>query len=139
MKHNEPVSKIMSTELKTVQVGQTLSEARKMLSRADFDHVPVLDGAKLVGMLSTVTLMHLTFDANNVDLRSMDAVLDSQFSIDKVMRKDLLTIKATDSIRHAASLLVKGSHHSISVVEEGDKLVGIVTSTDLIRYLLDQY
>lgn len=139
MKQNEPVSKIMSLELKTVQVGQKLSEARKLLTEEAFDHVPVLDGNKLVGMLSTNNLMRLTFDAGNADLRSMDAVLDHQFTIEHVMKKDLITIKSTETVRHAAELLVKGSHQTLSVVEEGEVLVGLVTSTDLIRYLLDQY
>ena len=139
MKRNEPVSKIMSTELKTVHVGQKLSEARKLLADEAFDHVPVLNGNKLVGMLSTNDLMRLTFDAGNVDLRSMDAVLDHQFTIEGVMRKDLLTIEASDTVRHAVELLVKGSHQTLSVVGEGGRLDGLVTSTDLLRYLLDQY
>lgn len=139
MKHNEPVSKIMSSELKTVQVGQKLSEARKLLTEEAFNHVPVLDGKRLVGMLSTNNLMRLTFDAGNVDLRSMDAVLDNQFTIEKIMRKDLLMVKSTDTIRRAAELLVKGTHLSVCVVDEGEVLVGLVTSTDLIGYLLDQY
>jgi CBS domain-containing protein len=122
-----------------VQVGQKLSEARKVLADGAFEHVPVVSGNKLVGMLSTSDIMRLTFDAGNADLRSMDAVLDHQFALQEVMRKDLLTVAPTDTVRHAAELLVKGSHQTVSVVEEGDTLVGIVTSTDLIRYLLEQY
>ncbi len=139
MKQNEPVSRIMSSNLKTIHTGQKLSEARRLLAENPFDHVPVVSGEKLVGMLSSADLMRLTFDAGNTDVRSMDAVLDSQFTIQGTMTENPVTIGAGDTIRRAAELLVKGSHHSLPVLGDGGKLVGIVTSTDLIGYLLEQY
>jgi CBS domain-containing protein len=139
MKHHEPVSKIMSSDLKTVHVGQALSEARRLLAAHPFGHVPVVSGNKLVGMLSTTDIMKLTFDAGNSDPRATDAVLDNEFSIEGVMTKTLVTIRPIDTVRRAAELLVEGDHHALPVVEDEDKLVGIVTTTDLIKYLLDQY
>jgi CBS domain-containing protein len=139
LKQNEPVSKIMSTGLKTIQIGQKLSDARRILAEKPFDHVPVLDGTKLVGMLSSTDLVKLTFDWGNSDARSIDAVLDHQFTVAGTMTKDLVTMKSTETVRQAAQLLVQASHHAVPVVEGDAKLVGIVTSTDLIRYLLDQY
>lgn len=139
MKQNESVSKIMSSNLKTIHTGQKLSEVRRLLAANPFDHVPVVSGEKLIGMFSSADLMRLTFDAGNTDVRSMDAVLDSQFTIEGTMTKDPVTIGAGDTIRRAAELLVKGGHHSLPVLEDGGKLVGIVTSTDLIHYLLEQY
>ncbi len=99
----------------------------------------MVSGDKLVGLISSGDIMRLIFDAGNVDTRSMDAVLDAQFTLEGVMSKDLVTIAPTDTIRHAAGLLVERAHHSLPVVDGDQKLVGIVTSTDLIRYLLDQY
>jgi len=139
MKHNEALSKIMSTELQTVQVGQKLSEARRLLLATAIGHVPVLDGETLVGMLSSGDILRLTYDAGNVDPRTIDAVLDNTFSLDKTMTRDLTTMQAGDTIRQAAELLVASDFHAIPIVDEGQKLVGIVTSTDLIRYLLEQY
>jgi CBS domain-containing protein len=139
VKQNEPVYKIMSSDLKTVHIAQKLSEARKVLADGAFEHLPVVSGDKLVGLLSSTDLMRLTYDAGNTDARSIDAVLDNQFTLEGVMTKNIQTIKRTDTVRYAAELLVKGTHHSLPVVEDDGKLIGIVTSTDLIRYLLDQY
>ncbi|MEO8224288.1 MAG: CBS domain-containing protein [Gammaproteobacteria bacterium] len=139
MKHNEPVSKIMSSEVKTIHVGQKLSEARHLLAHSTFDHAPVVSGDTLVGMLSSSDIMRLTYDADGSDSRSIDAVLDNEFTVEGTMTRDLETIRPGATIREAAQLLVKRSFHSLPVVEDGDKLVGIVTSTDLIRYLLEQY
>ncbi|MCA9647487.1 MAG: CBS domain-containing protein, partial [Myxococcales bacterium] len=53
--------------------------------------------------------------------------------------KDLRTLKTTDSVRDAAGELAGGSFHALPVVDGENRLQGIVTSTDLVRYLLDQY
>lgn len=138
MKQNEPINKIMSTELKTIHVAQKLSDARKLIAESGIEHVPVVSGEKLVGMISSADLMRLTFDAGNADVRSVDAVLDNLYTVEGVMTTKLKTLKSTDTVRRAAELLVDSNYHSLPVLSE-DKLVGIVTSTDLIRYLLDQY
>ncbi|HPF27606.1 MAG TPA: CBS domain-containing protein [Steroidobacteraceae bacterium] len=139
MKQNEPVAKIMSTELKSVHVEQKVSDARRLLADNPFDHLPVLSGKKLVGMLSSRDLLRVTFDAKNTDTRSTDAVLDNSFTIAGIMKTSVATIKSSDTIRHAAELLAKGDFDSLPVVEDSGDVVGIVTTTDLIRYLVDQY
>ena len=115
MRHNEPVSHIMSTETVTAHIAQKPSEVYRLLTENSIHHVPVVNGKKLVGMIS------------------------SQFSIDKIMSTDLNTIKADDAIRSAAEKLSEGGHHSLAVVDNDGDLVGIVTTTDLVKYLLAQY
>ena len=137
MKKNEPVSHIASSALVTVQVGQKLSEVRKLLQANPIHHIPVVNGQKLVGLLSTVDLSTLSLLGFGADERSDDAVLDSQFLIEKVMSKNLMTVKPTSSIRQVAEILATGDFHAVPVVDHEGNLKGIVTSTDLIRYLLN--
>ena len=59
--------------------------------------------------------------------------------IETVMKKDLITMKGTGTVREASKLLREGTFHSLPVVDDDGALLGIVTSTDLIRYLHDQY
>ena len=54
------------------------------------------------------------------------------------MAKSPLTVDANTSIKEVAEILSQQSFHSIPVVENG-KLVGLVTTTDLVKYLLEQY
>ena len=56
MKRNEPVRKIMTSNPVTVQLGQSVAEAYKMLLEYDFHHVPVLDGKKLVGLITSTDI-----------------------------------------------------------------------------------
>lgn len=73
------------------------------------------------------------------DERTIDAVLDSQLRLADLMKPAPQTIRETATVRDAAQALAHGEYHSLPVVDGDGRLVGIVTSTDLIRYLLEQY
>lgn len=139
MKKHEPISKIMSANVASVQVGQPLSDVRDLMVNANIHHVPIIDGSKLVGLISFTDLMKINFVINGVDERSINAIIDQQFSIREIMSDRLVTIKNTDTIRSGAELLAKGGFHSLPVIDDEGALVGIVTTTDLIRYLNEQY
>jgi CBS domain-containing protein len=102
-------------------------------------HVPVVSGTKLVGLLSAVDLASLSLTSFGSDERTNDTILDNQFSVEDVMSKNMVTIKPTTSVREAAEMLAEGHFHSLPIVDEEGNLQGLVTSTDLIRYLLSQY
>lgn len=139
MKRNEPIKTIMSSDVTTVNVTQKLSEVRRLMSEQGIHHVPVVSGRRLVGMISATDMVRLSFSAYGADERAVDAMLDHEFSIEKVMQTDLVTIKTTETVRDATRILRAGQFHSLPVIDEEQALVGIVTSTDLIRYLYDQY
>ena len=139
MRQNEPVRKIMSKELITVHKGQKLSEVKALLAERGVHHVPVVSGEALVGMISSTDMMRISFaSAFGQDPRSEAALLDATQAITDVMKTDLTTVTPATPIREAAELLSSGRFHSVPVVEDGN-LVDMVTSTDLIRYLLAQY
>lgn len=54
------------------------------------------------------------------------------------MNKKVHTILPSTTIKEAAEMFVVADYHCLPVVEEG-KLVGIVTTTDIIKYMLEQY
>ena len=139
MKRNEPLSTVMTKDPTTVNVTHKLSEVRKLMSDGGIHHVPVVSGTKLVGLISATDMVRLSFSAYGADARAVDAMLDHEFSIEKVMSKDLTTLNSSQKVRDAATALSGGNFHSIPVVDDDNNLVGIVTSTDLIRYLADQY
>ena len=139
MKKKESVSQIASTALIAIQLGQKLSEARKLMQVNQIHHVPVLQGKKLMGILSAVDLATLSLTSFCSDERANDAILDNQFSVEEVMSKNMVTIKPTAPIREAAEILAEGHFHSLPIVDKEGDLQGLVTSTDLIRYLLSQY
>lgn len=138
MLHNEPIINIMTRDVHSVQVWQRLSEVRQLLTERAIHHVPVLDGRRLVGLISATDMMRLTFESYGHEGHTTDALLDSQFRIQDVMEFRVCTLDVRDTIRDAAELLKDGRFHSLPVVEGGE-LVGIVTTTDLIRFLLELF
>jgi CBS domain-containing protein len=139
MKHNEPVSHIMSNELLTVHAAQKVSEVYTLLTENRIHHVPVVNGEKPIGLISSSDMMKLSLDAYGTPDSANAEYLDSQFTIEQVMSSDLVTIGADEPIRTAVEKLSTGTLHSLPVVGEDGMLVGIVTTTDLVKYLLDQY
>lgn len=139
MKRNEPVSHIMSTDLATVHLGNKLSEVHALLRQRKIHHVPVVSGTRFIGLLTASDLLRFSWgDPYSHDPREVDVLLDTQ-SIRDAMQEDVRTILPTATVREAAQALVDGSFHSLPVVDARGDLVGMVTTTDLIRYLLAQY
>jgi len=139
MKRHELVKSIMTREVVTVQLGEEPSKLRAIFQGGKFHHLPVLDGKKLVGILSSVDFLKASFSVWGAEARTIDAMLDSQLRLADLMRADPQTLRETATVREAAEALAHGKYHSLPVVNADDGLVGIVTSTDLIRYLLDQF
>lgn len=137
MKRNEPVSKIMTTAPKSVHLKQKLSDAHQLILDHGFHHVPVVSGDKLVGLLSSADIMRVTYDYGQ-DSRNRTAVLDDTHSIEELMTTEVTTMRSNQPIRSAFEVLSEGRFHAVPVVDD-DHLVGIVTSTDLLRYALEQY
>lgn len=139
MKHNEPVHKIMADDPLSVHEQQKVSDAHRLILERGIHHVPVVSGRRLIGLISSTDLLRVSWgDTNKQDPRQVDTLLDT-LTIRDVMQEDVVTVRRTDTVRRAAELLSQGNYHSLPVVDDDQGLVGMVTSTDLIEYLLDQY
>lgn len=137
MKKNEPVSKVMTRELLTVHEGEPVSKLRKIFENGEVHHVPVVSGERLVGIVSWNDLLRVSFgEFGNQDGASLDAMLDHTYKLVDIMSKDLKTLSVHGTIRDAAHMLSSSSYHALPVVD-GEKLVGIVTTTDLVKFLAD--
>ena len=137
MKKNEPLTKVMSTELITVHDGEPVSRLRKIFEDHQIHHVPVVSGDEVIGIVTSTDFMRISFgEFGNQDARNLDAVLDHTYKMHDVMVKNPVTIPKSSTVREAAKALGTGDFHALPVVED-NKLVGIVTSTDLLNFLAD--
>jgi CBS domain-containing protein len=139
MKHNESVTKIMSRNLITVHHGDPVSKVRQLIREHGVHHVPMVNGDQLAGIISYSDVLRVSYgDTFNADDRAVDAALDHTMTIEQLMAKDVTVLSEQSTIREAAEILAQGRFHSLPVVN-GGKLVGLVTSSDLIRYLVEQF
>lgn len=139
MRKNDPVSHVMTGSVVTLDVSDPISKARQLFESKGVHHLPVVSGDDLVGLISWTDMLRISFgEFGNQDVRSLDAVLDHTYQLKDVMQQAPTTISDSATVRDAAQILATQNFHSLPVVN-GSKLIGIVTSTDLIRYLVEQY
>ena len=92
-----------------------------------------------MGLLTWTDFLRISFgEFGNQDARSLDAMLDHTYQLKDVMISNPVTMPTTGTVRDAAQTLSTQGFHSVPVVD-GKKLAGLVTSTNLIRYLVEQY
>ena len=105
MRKNDPISHLMSKHIESVQQGQALSEVYKLMCNTGIHHVPVLDGQKLMGLISFTDMMKLSMAIDTTNSHTIDALIDASSSIVDVMSTSLTTIKVNQTVRDAAELL----------------------------------
>lgn len=130
------VSSIMTRDPVVVTPEDKLSDVRKLISEHRVHHIPVVQGGRFVGLITTTDLFRMSFgNTYGQDPETVDALLDT-YTIRDAMIEDVLTIQAGETIRRAAELLGSdGAYHCLPVLE-GETLVGMVTTTDLVRIML---
>lgn len=132
------VTAIMTTDPTTIDRIDPVSDAFRALSRAPYHHLVVTDGDRPVGMVSSTDLLQLVNEVGGVGGdRSMYDHLDQEFTIDGAMSSDLRTLPHSATVQEAAAVLAEESFHSVVIVDDEGELAGIVTTTDLARYVRD--
>lgn len=138
MKLDIAVAHIMSTDLKTLTKNQSLYEAEKLFKKYKIRHLPVVDGDVIVGVLSYSDLLKISYADVADEEEDVESVVYDMFSITQVMAKVPVTVTPDTSIREVIKILAKQTFHSLPVVENDGTLVGIVTTTDLLNYFLEE-
>ncbi len=139
MKKNAPVSTIMTTNVIKLNVSDSLSKAEKLFKENKIRHIPVMNGNKIIGMLSYTDLLRISFaETIDEDDQIIDVTVYDVFTIEQVMAKNLICISPDTTIKEAAEILAHREFHALPVTENGN-LIGIITTTDLIRYLLNLF
>ena len=141
MKKNEPVSHIMTSNVFSVDVDVDLRQVKGLINQQKIRHVPVVKGKRLVGIVSKTDINRLAFSGLFEDQHEADEAIFDMLNLSQVMTHKPKVVKRTDTIKEVAETFAKSEFHALPVVNENDpdKLEGIVTTTDVIRYLLAQY
>ena len=125
MQLDQPVSQHMTTTPLVVGPTDPVS-AVWAIFLAGPHHVPVLDDGRLVGLVTPL----------DVAFALADPAAMSTTPIAQVMTTTLTTLRPDHTLRDAARLFTRGGFHALPVVD-GERLVGILTTTDLLRTLAD--
>lgn len=133
---NEPISVLMTKNVVTVDVREHIEKAQTLMQTHRIRHLPVLRKGKLIGILSLTDLMRLSFSDNFGETESeADVAIFEMLGIRHVMKSNPETVSPAQTIREVAEILAHREFHALPVVENGE-VIGMITTTDLIRYFL---
>ncbi len=138
MKKRVPVSTIMTKNLVTANVTDSLRHVSSLLKEHHIRHLPIVSGEQLVGIVSKSDIMRLSFGDMFDGQGAADEAVFDMLKLEQVMVGNPITVNEDDNIKDVAEKFAGVEFHALPVMN-GDKITGIVSTTDLIKYLLEQY
>ena len=119
------ISSVMVKDVLTVPQTMQLDDVAKMMLDNGIGSVPVMDDDKMVGIVSKADFVTLAV-----------GIAFNKITVKEIMTKDLTVVSPTERLVHARRLMIESKVGRLPVVDE-DKLVGMVTSKDLMRAFID--
>lgn len=126
------VRDIMSMHVQTLQRNDNLQLARDIMTQKRIRHFPVLDGEKLGGVISQRDLFHAALGSVMKYGEQAERAFLATVAVKEVLSEPPVTISPDASLQEAARLMVEKKIGCLTVIE-GQKLIGIVTETDILK------
>ncbi|NND34225.1 MAG: CBS domain-containing protein [Saprospiraceae bacterium] len=125
-----PISQIMTKDVVVLDINDNLTEAERVFGNRSLRHAPVLDNGQVVGMLSLVDLRR------NLQVDDQPEAFMRASRVGDLMTPDPVSVQVNASVLEVASIFTGDDFHAIPVLE-GDRIAGIVSTTDIIKFLID--
>ena len=120
----------------TVTPDVSISEAFSIMKERQFRRIPVVQGGKLIGIVTEKELQQVSpSKATSLSVFELNYLLEKT-TIKDAMRKDPIPVQDDDLIQKAA-LLMRTNKVGALPVMHGDKLVGIITESDIFDAFID--
>ena len=130
------VGRIMNTYLMTIPPDTSLQKAKEIIEEKRINHLLVVDkNGDLIGIVSDRDVKQASASpATALSVHELNYLL-TQLTVEPIMAKKIMTISPGTTIERAALIMQKNRINALPVIED-EKLVGIITSTDVMRVLL---
>ena len=123
------VREVMTDRPRCVTPETPVSEAARLMKSEDVGSLPILDGERLTGIVTDRDIV-LQAVAEEKDPRGMP--------VREVASRDLVTVGQDEDLSEALKRMASHQIRRIPVVDEDDRLVGIVTQADVAREAKDK-
>lgn len=136
--HGALVRDVMSDDVVTVSSGTTVRAFLDLAEERGISGAPVVDDGRLLGVVSlTDVLRLLEADVFTALGRSGGGASSTETTVGDIMTPATISIGAGTSVSDAADFLQRADVHR-ALVFDGERLVGVVTTHDLLTALLDE-
>ena len=128
---------IMSGNLLTASVNDTLEKAHQLMEEKQTHHILITDqNQRLAGLLSDRDIKKFASPFAGSDLETSKDKATLSLPVERIMSKNPVTIGHQKSVKACIEKMLENSIHSLPVLDDDKKLLGIVTSTDIFKYFL---
>ncbi len=128
------VKDLMHAHPVSVDNRQTIEHAATLLERLNVRHLPVLQGTRLVGMLSDRDFREVLGDGFDEERRAEIAAR----AVDSIVPAEVVSVAPEASVTEAVDLMLDRKVGALPVVDDGHVLVGILSYTDLLQAIKDR-
>jgi acetoin utilization protein AcuB len=128
------VSKYMTQKLITATPEMSVKQAFLLMRTHRVRHIPVVEGEKLVGIISDRDLRRPRW-AETLDDWTTYYQVDDTHLVANVMTRSPETVRASDDIRKAVKIFREQRYGALPVLNKDQELVGILSAQDLLGAL----
>ncbi len=131
------VRDLMTVNVFVLNTTDSVSKAWKMMHEYKVRHLPIVNSGQLVGMISITDLIRLNSAVTNTF--EIPKTLNDEFGlleVSNIMTRRVISVSPDEPIEEVSKHLIENEYHAMPVETNG-LLVGIITTTDLIKYLTD--
>jgi len=127
------VEEMMSKQPKTLSRYNSLHDARELMQKNRFRHIPIVDDSnQLIGLVSQRNVMTYGISSQDyVDSEELSKI-EAGTLIADIMVTEITTVDASVKIADAAHLIYRKKLGCLPVVDAENKLVGIITDHDFV-------
>lgn len=126
------VADIMTRKLVTLGEDDTIEKVEESMGKFRFRHLPVVRGTKLVGLITHRDMLQISSSSLSTQREIRDRLI-RQVPASRIMRTEVATVSAGESVARAGELMWEMKVGCLCVTDDEDNLVGIVTEADYLR------
>lgn len=132
------VESVMSRDLVVLREEDTLDALEEAMSRHGFRHMPVVDGKRLVGIVSQRDLLRASVSSLHPAHGAKDSqrALFARVFVAEVMQREVLTVTPDTGVLDASRKILAHRIGALPVVDAQGELIGIVSENDLLAALV---
>lgn len=125
-----PIGKLMTEDVIVIDAHDQLRDIVSTFNNHGIRHAPVVQSGRLVGMLSWI-------DLKKLPVSDVDGIMTSNGKIvaSELMTREPVSVQTDDTLEELAEIFTENEFHAVPVLE-GSRIVGIVSTTDVIKYFL---
>ena len=117
------ISEVMTRDVQTIRPDQSAQDAAQFMLNSDAGSIPVTEGDRLIGMITD----------RDIAVRGVAKGFGPDTPVRELMTGDIICARSDDSIEDVASKMSEAQVRRLPVIDEQERLCGIVSLGDLSR------